>query len=86
MKEFTYALYTEPTMDNDLADWFDDLQSAMDAARAAIDNGVAPENVQVLKLYVDGGECAWDFGIEFDSQGRAWSDGYAERDEMGFIQ
>lgn len=82
---YNYALYTEPSMENDLADWFDTLNAAMSAAREAIENGINPDYVKVMKLYEDG-DCVWDFAIDFDDQGRAWSDDYNARDEMGCIQ
>lgn len=86
MKNYTYALYTEPTMENDLADWYDDIDSAMTAAREAIGGGVNFEDVAIMKFYTDCGECAWDAYITFDDQGRAWSESWAAREDMGAIQ
>lgn len=86
MNEFTYALYTEPTMENDLADWYDDLGSAMTAAREAINGGRPADDVAIMKLYTGCGECAWDGYITFDDQGRAWSESWAARADMGAIQ
>lgn len=86
MKNYTFALYTEPTMDNDLADWHDDLGSAMTAAREAIDEGCKADDVTIMKFYTDCGECAWDAYITFDDQGRAWSESWAAREDMGVIQ
>lgn len=86
MNDFTYALYTEPTKENDLADWYDDLGSAMTAAREAIDEGRPADDVAIMKLYADCGECAWGFCITFDDQGRAWSESWAAREDMGAIQ
>ena len=86
MGNYTFALYTEQTRENDLADWFDDISSAMDAAREAIAEGVNSEDVAIMKFTTDSDECEWDAYITFDDQGRAWSESWAAREDMGAIQ
>ena len=84
---YTYALYTEPERDNDLADWFDCLDDAVSAARDAIFNeGINPENVAIMKFSDTSDDCQWDSCICFDAQGGAWADDWAAREEMGIIQ
>ena len=88
-KKYIYALYTEPTFDNDLVDWFDSLDEALEAGRAAIrDDGVKPEDVAIMKYSAEvfNPDCEWDFYIRMDADGSAWSEDWSAREEMGFIQ
>ena len=88
-KKYTYGLYTEPTLDNEYADWFDDIDAALEAGRAAIRDGVKPEYVAIMKYSLDdvyGPAFEWNFYITIDADGGAWSDDWNAREEMGCIQ
>lgn len=67
-------------------DWYDTIGEALAAAREAIDDGTKADAVEVMKFWGDTGEVAWDAAIRLDEEGRAWSDDYDAREEMGFIQ
>lgn len=87
--KYEYAVFTNATNPDfccDDADWYNTLDEAMKAAREAIEEGTNPDDVKVMKFDTDYGEVKWDFYITFDAEGGAWSDSYAAREEMGFIQ
>lgn len=89
---YTYALYTDGERDNDTASWFYDLDEAVAAGREAIRKyGIDPDCVAIMKFEdtsIPGAtdECQWDYYIEFDEEGRAWSDSWSAREEMGFVE
>lgn len=83
-----YALYMGDNLeaqDNDMADWFDTINTALSAAREAIENGET-ETAEIMAFDTDTGDCWWDYPITVDENGGAWSDDYNAREEMGFIQ
>ena len=89
---YTYALYTDGAFDNDTADWFYDLEEAVEAGRKAIrEDGIDNDCVAIMKFEdssIPGAtdECQWDHYIVFDEEGRAWSEDWRAREEMGFVQ
>lgn len=89
---YTYALYTDGGYDNDTASWFYDLDEAIEAGRNAIlEDGADPDCIAIMKFEdssIPGAsnECQWDYYINFDEEGRAWTDHWSAREEMGFAQ
>ena len=83
-----YALYIAENIidqDNDQADWFSTLEEALEAARAAIENGET-EEAEIRKFDTEASEVLWDYPITVDGNGSAWSDDDNARDELGFVQ
>ena len=83
-----FALYMGDNLeaqDNDMADWFDNLDVAIEAARDAIENGET-KTAEIRAFDTDTGDCWWDYPITIDENGDAWSESYAAREEMGCIQ
>ena len=89
---YTYALYTDGAFDNDAADWFYDLDEAIEAAQKEIlEDGIDHDRVAIMKFEDSSmpgasDECQWDFYIKFDEEARAWSEDWRAREEMGFVQ
>ena len=77
---YTYALYTDGAFDNDTADWFYDLEEAVEAGRKAIrENGIDNDCVAIMKFEDSSmpgasDECQWDHYVRFDEEARAWSE------------
>lgn len=84
-KMTTYGVYNNAGWangNNDQADWFNTCEEALKYAmnRAVEDK----EALHIMKFTDD--ECAWDFDIEVDECGKAWSEDWDAREEMGCIQ
>lgn len=89
---YTYALYTDGAFDNDTADWFYDLEEAVDAGQKEIlENGIDNDCVAIMKFEdpsMPGAsdECQWTYYVRFDEEGRARTVSWRARQEMGFLQ
>lgn len=84
MKEIMYGVWRNKQEfgDNDSADWYNSCDEALEAARdIAFESG----EVSCIMKFSDG-ESMWDSPIEAEPDGRAWSDDWNARDEMGCVQ
>lgn len=61
-------------LDTEQASWFDCLEDALLAAWDAIDGGADADNVCIMAFTRSNGECWWNFPIEFNSLGTAFTD------------
>ena len=89
MTNYEYAVFTNASnldCSPDDADWYTNIQDAMNAAREAIAEGTEAWNVEVLKFNVSTDSVCWNAPITFDEDGGAWSEDADARDELGFIQ
>lgn len=82
--KYRYALWAESyskhgDYDTDVAEWFECLSWAIEAAQEAIEHGADCEEVYIMKYDTESGNCDWKFPIEFDKQGHIWSDDYVAR-------
>ena len=80
-----YAVFTESEFssgDNDAAEWFNACGTALEyAVQRAIDDSVA----MCIMKFVNR-KTAWDFAIEVDETGNAWSEDWSARNEIGRVQ
>ena len=86
MKEVTYGVWRNEqefiNCDNDMADWCDTCTEALELSREF--SSESGGNSYIMKF--SDGECEWDSPIEVEPDGRAWSDDWNARDEMGCVQ
>lgn len=68
----------------DTIDWYSSLTEALSAAREAIEDGEAANEIEIMGFTTDG-DCRWDFPITFDADGGAWSKDETAREEMGLV-
>lgn len=85
MAHTTYGVYNDRdwvNSNNDQANWFNTHEEALQyAMKCAAEN---KEILHIMKFTDD--ECDWDFDIEVDQAGKAWSEDWNARKEMGCIQ
>lgn len=80
-----YALFIngqENGFDTDMATWFAALPEAIKAGREAVADG---DDVKIM-AFNEYGEAAWDAYIEFDEEGRCWSDDTDAFDAIGGLR
>lgn len=86
MKEVIYGVWRNDQEfingDNDMADWFNSCDEALESAQDIVSES---GEISCIMKFSDG-ESEWDAPITVEPDGRAWSDDWNAREEMGCVQ